>query len=55
MTSDGYPRPIFKRAIERGNLVVAEVPAREIGRLTLGRLACRPRCQSSVIRLQELR
>jgi hypothetical protein len=34
-TSDGRPRAVSKRAIERGNLVVAEVTAGEIGRLDL--------------------
>ena len=31
MTAQGHPRSIFKRAIERGNVVVAEATAREIG------------------------
>ena len=35
MTAQGHPRAIFSRAIERGNLVVAESAAREVGRLTL--------------------
>ncbi len=35
MAAQGHPRAIFKRAIERGNLVVAEATAREIGRLSL--------------------
>src|SRR5262245_5378862 len=35
LTAQGHPRTIFKRAIERGNLVVAEATAREVGRLTL--------------------
>jgi hypothetical protein len=35
MTAQGHPRAIFKRAVERGNLVVAEATARELGRLTL--------------------
>jgi hypothetical protein len=35
MTAQGHPRAIFTRAIERGNLVVAEASAREVGRLTL--------------------
>jgi hypothetical protein len=30
-----HPRAIFKRAVERGNLVVAEATARELRRLTL--------------------
>ena len=34
MTAQGHPRSIFKRAIERGNVVIAEATAREI-RLTL--------------------
>jgi hypothetical protein len=36
MTAQGHPRAIFKRAIERGNVVIAEIAAREVGRLTLG-------------------
>jgi Domain of unknown function (DU1801) len=35
VTAQGHPRAIFTRAIERGNLVVAEATARELGRLTL--------------------
>jgi hypothetical protein len=35
MTAPGHPRAILARAIERGNLVVAEETAREVGRLTL--------------------
>jgi hypothetical protein len=35
MTAQGHPRAIFKRAIEHGNVLVAEVTAREIGRITL--------------------
>lgn len=31
MTAQGHPRAIFKRAIERGNVVIAEATAREIG------------------------
>jgi hypothetical protein len=31
----GNPRAHFKRAIDRGNLVVAEITAREIGRINL--------------------
>ena len=31
MTAQGHPRAIFKRAIERGNVVVAEASARENG------------------------
>jgi hypothetical protein len=31
----GHPRAIFQRAIERGNLLVAETTLREIGRVTL--------------------
>jgi hypothetical protein len=30
LTAQGHPRAIFKRAIERGNLLVAEVTAREL-------------------------
>jgi hypothetical protein len=32
----GYARAAFRRAIERGNLVVAEIEARDIGQLDLG-------------------
>jgi hypothetical protein len=35
VTAQGHPRAIFKRAIERGNVVLAEMTARELGRLTL--------------------
>ena len=35
ITAQGHPRAIFSRAIERGNLLVAETTAREIGRVTL--------------------
>jgi len=34
-TSQGHPRTIFRRALERGNLVLAQVTAREIGRVTI--------------------
>jgi len=33
---DGHARAAFRRAIERGNLVVAEIEARDIGQLDLG-------------------
>jgi hypothetical protein len=33
--AQGSPRSVFKRAIERGNLLIAEMTARELGRLTL--------------------
>jgi hypothetical protein len=35
VTSDGHPRAIFKRAIERGNLLIAEVTARGDRRISL--------------------
>jgi hypothetical protein len=35
LTAQGHPRAIFKGAIERGNIVVAEATARELGRITL--------------------
>jgi hypothetical protein len=35
LTAQGHPRAIFRRAIERGNLMVAEVTLRELGRPTL--------------------
>jgi len=31
LTAQGHPRTRFKRAIERGNVLVAEATAREIG------------------------
>lgn len=33
--SQGHPRTIFRRALEHDNLVLAEVTAREIGRVTI--------------------
>ena len=35
MTAQGHPRAIFSRAIERGNLTLAEQVAREVPNLTL--------------------
>lgn len=35
MTAQGNPRVVFRRALERGNLVVAEITARELGGLDL--------------------
>jgi hypothetical protein len=35
LTAQGHSGSIFKRAIENGNLVVAESAAREVGRLSL--------------------
>jgi hypothetical protein len=35
LTAAGHPRSIFLRAIERGNLVIAESTAREMGRISL--------------------
>jgi hypothetical protein len=35
VTAQGHPRVIFNRAIERGNVVLAEATAREVGGLTL--------------------
>jgi hypothetical protein len=35
LTAEGHPRAIFNRAIERGNLPVAEVTAQEMGKITL--------------------
>jgi hypothetical protein len=35
ITAQGHPRAIFSRAIEHGNLMVAETTAREIGRVSL--------------------
>jgi hypothetical protein len=36
ITAQGHPRTAFRRAIERGNLVVAEIEARDVGQLDLG-------------------
>lgn len=35
LTAQGHPRAIFNRAVERGNLLIAETTAREIGRISL--------------------
>ena len=35
MTAQGDSRSIFRRAIENGNVLVAEMTARELGRITL--------------------
>jgi hypothetical protein len=35
LTAQGHPRAIFSRAIEKGNLVIAEATAREMTNLTL--------------------
>jgi hypothetical protein len=35
LTAQGHPRTIFQRAIEHGNLLLAEATAREMGRLSL--------------------
>lgn len=35
MTAQGHTRSIFRRAIENGNVLVAEMTARELGRITL--------------------
>jgi hypothetical protein len=35
LTAQGHPRAIFKRAIENGNVIVAEMTARQLGRITL--------------------
>src|SRR5205823_6582841 len=34
--AQGSPRTIYRRAIEHGNLMLAEVTAREVGHFTLG-------------------
>jgi hypothetical protein len=36
VTAQGSPRAIFRRAIEHGNFVVAEMTAHDVGRLSLG-------------------
>jgi hypothetical protein len=33
LTSQGHPRTVFRRALERGNLVAAEGMAREVGHI----------------------
>jgi hypothetical protein len=35
LTAQGHPRRIFAIAIERGNIVMAEATARELGRISL--------------------
>jgi hypothetical protein len=35
LTAQGHPRAIFKQAIEHGNVLAAEVTARELGLITL--------------------
>ena len=35
MTAQGHPRRIFANAIERGNVVMAEATAQELGRISL--------------------
>jgi hypothetical protein len=35
LTAQGHPRAIYQRAIERGNLLVAETTLRELGRVSL--------------------
>jgi len=35
LTAQGHPRAIFRRAIEHGNLILAEGMARELGQVTL--------------------
>jgi hypothetical protein len=35
LTAQGHPRAVFRRAIERRNLLVAETTLRELGRPTL--------------------
>jgi hypothetical protein len=35
VTASGHPRAVFQRAIDRGNLVMAETTLRELGRPTL--------------------
>jgi hypothetical protein len=35
VTAQGHPRRIFQTAIERGNLLLAEATARELGRISL--------------------
>jgi hypothetical protein len=35
LTAQGHPRATYQRAIERGNLLVAETVLREIGRVSL--------------------
>jgi hypothetical protein len=38
VTAQVHPRAIFQRAIERGNLLIAETTLRELGRPTLSEL-----------------
>jgi hypothetical protein len=36
LTSQGHPYSIFRRAVERGNLLAAEAAAKELPRISLG-------------------
>jgi hypothetical protein len=36
MTSQGHPRTVFRGALEHGNLMLAELTAREVGVIDLG-------------------
>jgi len=36
VTAQGHPRAIFRRAIEYGNVILAEGMARKLGQITLG-------------------
>ena len=36
LTAQGHPRAIFQRAVERGNLLLAETTAREMGKISVG-------------------
>jgi hypothetical protein len=51
MTPQGDPRAIFKRAIENGNLLVAEMTARELGRIRSTRRLRSPRLSPRRIRI----
>ena len=42
MTAQGHPRAIYHRAIERGNLIVAETTLREVGLATTNQIELHP-------------
>jgi hypothetical protein len=50
VTAQGHPRAIFARAIERGNLLVAEMSAREVGNLTLEEALRLPKEPNSLLK-----
>jgi hypothetical protein len=54
LTAQGHPRAIFRRAIERGNLIAAEMTARELGRIARADVARRPEGSGTPLALHGL-